>query len=212
MPSRGLETMSIVFRLLSNIDLPGFGPNTDTKQTPEHVIAAQPAPESKPNTDVNLVSRATLNLRFPVPEFFSEDLNLWFFPTGGDNHHEPPHGHISNSFSSPSIYITCFSNTTSYSTGPRACGPRAPLSLVLAMSGRFSFLSDLSTNLPADETEINLAALQAAMMTDADAAQLSRLKSFNFSFVMFKRREFTPGKAYLPPDSVPCQEPAPSRG
>ena len=45
---------------------------------------------------------------------------------------------------------------------------------------------DLSTNLPAEEVGIDLTALMAAQMTDADAAQLSRLKSFNFSFVMFK--------------------------
>ena len=45
---------------------------------------------------------------------------------------------------------------------------------------------DLSTNLPADEAGIDLAALQAAQMTNADAAQLSRLKGFSFSFVMFK--------------------------
>ena len=44
---------------------------------------------------------------------------------------------------------------------------------------------DLSTNLPT-EAGINLAALQAAQMTDADAAQLSRMKGFSFSFVMFK--------------------------
>ena len=109
---------------------------------------------------------------------------------------------------------------------PRVCGPRAPLSPVLAMSGRFSFFSDLSTNLPADEAEIDLAALQAAVITDADAAQLLRLKSFNFSFVMFKEiklfcDEWTgvpTRKGLLAPDStfgsgsVPCQEPAPSRG
>ena len=80
------------------------------------------------------------------------------------------------------------------------------------MSGRFSFFSHLSTNLPADETEIDLAALQAAVMTDADAAQLSRLKSFNFSFVMFKKTGVHTRKGLLAPDSVPCQEPAPSRG
>ena len=43
---------------------------------------------------------------------------------------------------------------------------------------------DLSTNLPA-EAGINLAALQAAQLTDADAAHLSRMKGFSFSFVMF---------------------------
>ena len=44
-------------------------------------------------------------------------------PTGGDDHHEPRHGHISNSFSSPSIYITNFSNITSYSTIMRPMRP-----------------------------------------------------------------------------------------
>ena len=43
----------------------------------------------------------------------------------------------------------------------------------------------LSTNLPANETGINLAALQAAQMTDVDATQLSKLKGFSFSYVMF---------------------------
>ena len=38
---------------------------------------------------------------------------------------------------------------------------------------------DLSTNLPAGAC-IDLAALQAAQMTDADAALLSRMKEFNF--------------------------------
>ena len=45
---------------------------------------------------------------------------------------------------------------------------------------------DLTTNLPADEAGIDLAALQATQMTDADAAQQSRLKGFSFAFVMFK--------------------------
>ena len=54
----------------------------EIKQAPEYVgpPAAQPAPatESKPDTDVNPVSRAP-NLRFTVLEFFSEDPDLWFF-------------------------------------------------------------------------------------------------------------------------------------
>ena len=45
---------------------------------------------------------------------------------------------------------------------------------------------DLSTSLPA-EAVIDLAALQAAQMTDADAAQLARMKGFSFSFVMFNK-------------------------
>ena len=45
---------------------------------------------------------------------------------------------------------------------------------------------DLSTSLPADEVGIELAALQAAQMSDAEAAQLLKLKGFNFSYVMFK--------------------------
>ena len=45
---------------------------------------------------------------------------------------------------------------------------------------------DLSTNLPADEAGINVAALQADQMTNVTAAQLSRLKCFSFSFVMFR--------------------------
>ena len=45
---------------------------------------------------------------------------------------------------------------------------------------------DLSTNLPAGKAGIDLAALQAAQMTDTDAAQLSRLQGFSFSIVMFK--------------------------
>ena len=57
--------------------------DNETEQDPVHVgqSVAQPAPatESKPNTDVNPVLRTTPNLRFPVPEFFSEDLNLRFF-------------------------------------------------------------------------------------------------------------------------------------
>ena len=52
--------------------------------------------------------------------------------------------------------------------------------------GNVQQVYDLSTNLPADEAGIDLAALQAAQMTDADAAQLSRLKGISFSFVMFK--------------------------
>ena len=44
---------------------------------------------------------------------------------------------------------------------------------------------DLSTTLPADKAGIDLAALQASQMTDGDAAQLSRMKGFSFSFVMF---------------------------
>ena len=43
---------------------------------------------------------------------------------------------------------------------------------------------DLSTNLPA-EAGVDLAALQQQQMTDADAAQLAKLKGFSFSFVMF---------------------------
>ena len=42
------------------------------------VTPAQPAPENKPGTDLNRVSRAS-NLRFPVPEFFFKDPDLWFF-------------------------------------------------------------------------------------------------------------------------------------
>ena len=53
-----------------------------TEQAPEHVTqgvaTAQAAPENKPDTDLNPVSRAP-NLRFPVLEFFSKDLDLWFF-------------------------------------------------------------------------------------------------------------------------------------
>ena len=44
---------------------------------------------------------------------------------------------------------------------------------------------DLSTNLPA-EAGIDLAALQAAQMTDADAAHLARIKGFSFLFVMLR--------------------------
>ena len=33
---------------------------------------------------------------------------------------------------------------------------------------------------------MDLAALQAAQMSDAEAAQLSKLKGFSFSYVMFK--------------------------
>ena len=40
--------------------------------------APVPAPEPKPDTDLNQVSRAP-NLRFPVPSFFTDDPNLWFF-------------------------------------------------------------------------------------------------------------------------------------
>ena len=43
---------------------------------------------------------------------------------------------------------------------------------------------DLSTYLPA-KAGIDLAALQAAQMTAADADLLSRMKGFNFSFVMY---------------------------
>ena len=43
---------------------------------------------------------------------------------------------------------------------------------------------DLSTNLPA-KAGIDLAALQAAQMTNADAALLSRMKGFSFLFVMY---------------------------
>ena len=52
------------------------------EQAPEQIEqpeqAVIPAPERKPDTDVNPVSRAP-NVRFPVPEFLSEDLDLWFF-------------------------------------------------------------------------------------------------------------------------------------
>ena len=37
-----------------------------------------PSSEPKPDTDISLVSRA-LNLRFPVPAFFTDDPYLWFF-------------------------------------------------------------------------------------------------------------------------------------
>ena len=40
--------------------------------------APVPATEPKPNTDLNPVSRAP-NIRFPVSEFFTDDLDLWFF-------------------------------------------------------------------------------------------------------------------------------------
>ena len=42
------------------------------------VATAQPVLEPKPDTDLNPVSRAP-NLRFPVPAFFTDDLDLWFF-------------------------------------------------------------------------------------------------------------------------------------
>ena len=48
----------------------------------EHVglPAARPAlaTEPKPDTDLNTVSKAP-NLRFPVPGFFTDDPDLWFF-------------------------------------------------------------------------------------------------------------------------------------
>ena len=40
--------------------------------------AAQPAQEDKPTTALNPVARAP-SLKFPVPEFYSEDPDLWFF-------------------------------------------------------------------------------------------------------------------------------------
>ena len=64
---------------------------------------------------------------------------------------------------------------------PRVCGPCPSVTGVSDVRQVF----DLSTNLPADEVGIDLAALKAAQMTDADAAQLSRMKGFSFSFVMF---------------------------
>ena len=42
------------------------------------MAAAQPAPENRPDTDLNSVSQAP-NLCFLVPELFSNDLDLWFF-------------------------------------------------------------------------------------------------------------------------------------
>ena len=52
------------------------------EQAPEHVTpgvaTAQPAPENKPDTNLNPVSRAP-NLRLPVPTFFTDDPDLWFF-------------------------------------------------------------------------------------------------------------------------------------
>ena len=56
--------------------------------------------------------------------------------------------------------------------------------------GDVRLVFDLSTNLPADEAEIDLAALQAAQMTNADATQLSKLKGFSFSFVIFKEYSY----------------------
>ena len=54
----------------------------EIKQAPEYVgpPAAQPAPATEPklDTDVNPVSKAP-NLRFPVPSFFTDDLDLWIF-------------------------------------------------------------------------------------------------------------------------------------
>ena len=44
---------------------------------------------------------------------------------------------------------------------------------------------DLSTNLPTDEVGINLAAMQAAPVTDEDATPLSKLKGFSLFYVMF---------------------------
>ena len=51
----------------------GLGPTSGTAQP-----APVPAPEPKPDTDLNPVSRAP-NLRFPVPSFFTDDPDLWFF-------------------------------------------------------------------------------------------------------------------------------------
>ena len=48
------------------------------EQPSQAVATAQPAPENKPDTDLNPVSQAQ-NLWFPIPEFFSEDPDLWFF-------------------------------------------------------------------------------------------------------------------------------------
>ena len=45
---------------------------------------------------------------------------------------------------------------------------------------------DLLTNLPTNKVGIELAAMQAAQMTDEEGAQLSKLKGFSFSYVMFK--------------------------
>ena len=56
----------------------------ETEQASGHVgkLAAPPAPvspsEPKPDTDINPVSRAP-NHRFPVPAFFTDDPDLWFF-------------------------------------------------------------------------------------------------------------------------------------
>ena len=61
-----------------------------------------------------------------------------------------------------------------------------PLSLSVTSVGYVRQVFDLSTNLPADEAGIDLAALQAAQMTDADATQLMKQKGLSFSFVMFK--------------------------
>ena len=101
--------------------------DTDTPpQAPEHVNAAsaQPALENKLDTDPNPVARAP-NLRFPVPKFFSEDLELWSCSSPALTQALTPRlrllipmladtGNISNSFFS--TYITCFFNITSYST------------------------------------------------------------------------------------------------
>ena len=56
----------------------------EPEQAPGHVgqPADQPAPvpatEPKPDTNLNPVSRAP-NLRFPVPAFYTDDPDLWFF-------------------------------------------------------------------------------------------------------------------------------------
>ena len=102
--------------------------DTDTSpQAPEHVNAAtaQPAPENKLDTDRTRWHELR-TFGSPVPEFFSEDLELWSCSSPAPTRAPTPRlrllipmladtGNISNSFFSPSIYITNFSNITSYS-------------------------------------------------------------------------------------------------
>ena len=220
--------------------------NTDTSpQAPAqvHAATAQPAPENKLDTDPNRWHKLR-TFGSPSRNFSPRIWSYGVAPVQLRPLHRRPASACSSRCwqtqeTSPTLYSpppsTSPTSPTSRATPPSRgrtgdvkgmpTGLRATRPSVTGV-GDVREVFDLSTNLPTDEAGIDLAALQAAQMTDADAAQLLRLNSINFSFVMFKEIKLLcdvwtgvpTRKSLLPPDSafgsgsVPRQEPAPSRG
>ena len=133
--------------------------------------------------EANQVADALLRPPEPPPPPFEEDFTHDFEPRTPPPTPSPPPSPSSRAKPTP---------TPSQATVPGRTGdvevvagsPTTCPSVIGVGDVRQVFY--LAASLPAAEAGIDLAALQAAQLMDKDAAQLTRLKGFRFSFVIFK--------------------------